>query len=47
MNGDTVGRGRLTGQLKLGMAGQVEVVTGEESVLELVFKKIQSRIRLK
>ena len=47
VNGDTVGRGPMTGQLKLGMAGQVELVTGEDSVLELVFKKIQSRIRLK
>lgn len=42
-----VGRGPLTGQLKLGMAGQVELVTGEDSVLELMFKKMRSRVRLK
>lgn len=45
--GDTVGRGPLTGQIKLGMAGQVELVTGEDSVLKLMFKKVRSRIRLK
>lgn len=47
VNSDTVGRGPMVGQVKLGMAGQVEVVTGEDSVLELLFKKITHRVRLK
>ncbi len=47
VNGDTVGRGSLAGQIKLGMAGQIEMVTGEECLLELFFKKINQSIRLK
>jgi multidrug resistance efflux pump len=46
VNGDAVGRGQSTGQIKLGMAGQVELVTGEECLLELLFKKIRHSIRL-
>jgi multidrug resistance efflux pump len=46
VNGDTVGRGDLVGQVKLGMAGQAEVVTGEESVLALLFKRIRQSVTL-
>ena len=47
VNGDTVGRGELAGKVKLGMACQAEIVTGEESVLELLFKKIRQAVSLK
>lgn len=47
VSGTAVGRGPMIGQLKLGMACQVELVTGEDSVLDLMFKKIRSRVRLK
>jgi multidrug efflux pump subunit AcrA (membrane-fusion protein) len=47
VDGDTVGRGGLTGQVKLGMAGQAEIVTGEESVLKLLFNKIRQTVSLK
>jgi multidrug resistance efflux pump len=46
MNGEMVGRGDLTGPVKLGMAGQAEIVTGEESVLELLVKKIRQSVSL-
>jgi multidrug resistance efflux pump len=46
VNGDAVGHGPGAGQIKLGMAGQVEIVTGEERLLDLVFKKIRHSIRL-
>jgi hypothetical protein len=46
MKGETVGRGGLVGQVKLGMAGQAEIVTGEESVLALLFKKIRQSVTL-
>jgi HlyD family secretion protein len=47
LDGETVGRGDLTGKVKLGMAGQAEIVTGEESVLTLLFKKIRRSVSLK
>jgi len=45
--GDAVGRGDLTGQVKLGMAGHAEIVTGEESLLKLLVNKIRQSISLK
>lgn len=47
MNSETVGREELTGQIKLGMAGLAEVVTDEESLLALFFKKIRQSVTLK
>jgi multidrug resistance efflux pump len=47
VNGETVGRGDLAGQVKLGMAGQAEIVTGEESLLMLLFTKVRQTVSLK
>jgi multidrug resistance efflux pump len=47
VDGETVGRGDLAGPVKLGMAGQAEIVTGEESLLKLLFKKIRQCVSLK
>jgi multidrug efflux pump subunit AcrA (membrane-fusion protein) len=44
--GDEVGRGDLRGQVKLGMAGQAEIVTGQESVLSLLIKRIRQSVSL-
>lgn len=44
--GDEVGRGELRGQLKLGMSGQAEIVTGRESLLALLVKKVRRTISL-
>ena len=43
---DEVGRGAYRGQVKLGMAGQAEIVTGRESLLSLLGKKIRQTISL-
>jgi multidrug efflux pump subunit AcrA (membrane-fusion protein) len=40
-------RGELVGALKLGMVGQVEIVTGEERLLHILAKKIRHTISLK
>jgi hypothetical protein len=47
VDGDTVGHGELVGKVKLGMAGQAEIVIGEESMLKLLLKKIRHTISLK
>jgi multidrug efflux pump subunit AcrA (membrane-fusion protein) len=41
-----IGRGALRGPVKLGMAGQVEIVTGQESLLWLLVKQVRQRISL-
>src|SRR5262249_26979235 len=41
-----IGRGELRGQIKLGMAGQVEVLTRRESLLALLVKRIRQTISL-
>lgn len=46
LEGDEVGRGELRGQVKLGMAGQAEIVTQRETVLHLLGKKVRQSIRL-
>jgi HlyD family secretion protein len=46
LDGDEVGRGELRGRVKLGMAGQVEVVTERESLLAILVKKIRRTISL-
>jgi multidrug efflux pump subunit AcrA (membrane-fusion protein) len=44
--GDAVGRGDLRGAVKLGMAGQVEIVTGQEGLLLLLVKRVRQTISL-
>ena len=44
--GDEVGRGDLRGRVKLGMAGQAEIVTSQESLLALLVKKLRQTISL-
>jgi multidrug efflux pump subunit AcrA (membrane-fusion protein) len=46
VSGDEVGRGDLRGRVKLGMSGQTEVVTGRESLLSLLVRKIRQSISL-
>jgi multidrug resistance efflux pump len=41
-----VGRGALCGAIKLGMGGQGEIVSGRESVLSLLLKKIRQSVSL-
>jgi multidrug efflux pump subunit AcrA (membrane-fusion protein) len=41
-----VGRGEFRGRVKLGMAGQVDIVTGGESLLSLLLKRIRQTISL-
>jgi HlyD family secretion protein len=43
---DEVGRGALRGQVKLGMTGQVEIVTGRQSLLILLARKLRQTISL-
>jgi multidrug resistance efflux pump len=43
---DELGRGRCHGRAKLGMAGVAEVVTGRESVLSLLMRRIRQTISL-
>jgi multidrug resistance efflux pump len=43
---DAVGRGELRGPIKLGMTGQAEIVTGQESLLFILVKKIRATISL-
>jgi multidrug efflux pump subunit AcrA (membrane-fusion protein) len=43
---EEVGRGEFRGQVKLGMAGQVDIVTGQESLLRLLVKRIRQTISL-
>jgi multidrug resistance efflux pump len=41
-----LGRGKLRGQVKLGMAGHAEIVSGQESLLALLVKQIRQTISL-
>jgi hypothetical protein len=43
---DEVRRGEWVGKVKLGMAGQVEIVTGQEPLLHILVKKIRHAISL-
>jgi hypothetical protein len=43
---DALGRGDLRGWVKLGMAGQAEIVTGQESLFVLFVKQIRQTISL-
>jgi hypothetical protein len=44
--GEEVGRGDLRGRVKLGMAGQAEIVPSQESLLALLMKKMRQTISL-
>jgi hypothetical protein len=44
--GDEVGRGEHRGVVKLGMQGTAEVVTGRESLLSLLARRIRQSISL-
>jgi multidrug resistance efflux pump len=46
LDGDELGHGEFRGRVKLGMAGQAEVVTGHETLLSLLVKKIRQTISL-
>jgi multidrug resistance efflux pump len=46
VEGDEVGRGEFRGRIKLGMSGQAEIVTGRESLLALLAKRIRRTISL-
>ena len=46
LEGDEVGRGEYRGKVKLGMGGQAEIVTGQETLLQLFLKKIRQSISL-
>jgi hemolysin D len=43
---DEVGRGALRGRVKLGLGGTAEIVTGRESVLAILVKRIRQAISL-
>ena len=43
---DLVGRGEFRGRVKLGMGGQADIVTGQESLLSLLVKRIRQTISL-
>ncbi len=47
LGGESPGRGDLTGRLRLGMEGRAEIVTGEDTVLALLFKRIRRSVSLK
>jgi multidrug resistance efflux pump len=46
MIGDVIGHGEFTGQIKLGMTGHAEVVTGEETILTIFTKRIRQAFSL-
>ena len=46
LEGEELGRGEFRGRVKLGMAGQAEIVTGQERLLTLLVKKICQTISL-
>jgi hemolysin D len=46
LKGDQVGRGELRGHIKLGLGGTAEIVTGHESVLAILVKRIRQTISL-
>ena len=46
LDGDEVGHGDFRGRVKLGMTGRAEIVTGKESVLALLVKKVRQTISL-
>jgi multidrug efflux pump subunit AcrA (membrane-fusion protein) len=47
LEGDQVGRGEFQEKVKLGMAGQADIVTGQESLLALLVQRIRNTISLR
>ena len=43
---DVVGRGDLRGRVKLGMSGQVEIITDRERLLKILVRRIRRTISL-
>ena len=46
LDAEEVGRGELRGRVKLGLGGTAEIVTGRETVLEILLKRIRQTISL-
>lgn len=46
LSGDELSQGQFTGKLKLGMAGRVEIVTDQESLLSLLVRRVRQSISL-
>ena len=46
VEGEEGGRGELRGRIKLGMAGQVEVITDRESLLSVLVRTVRQTISL-
>ena len=46
LTGDRIGQGEFKGVVKLGMAGQVEIITDRHTVLSILIKRIRSSISL-
>jgi hypothetical protein len=46
LDGDEVGHGDLRRAIKLGMGGSAEIVTGRESLLSILVRKIRHTISL-
>jgi HlyD family secretion protein len=46
LTGNELGHGEWRGQMKLGMAGQVDIVTGQECLLALLVQKLRQTISL-
>lgn len=46
LSGDHVAHGDLRGDIKLGMTGSAEIVTGQQSLLSILLKRIRSSISL-
>lgn len=44
LDGDEPGRGEFCGRVKLGMAGQADIVMGQERLLALLVRMIRQRI---
>jgi multidrug efflux pump subunit AcrA (membrane-fusion protein) len=46
VEGEEIGQGEYRGRVKLGMAGQADIVIGQESLLSLLLKKLRQTISL-
>jgi HlyD family type I secretion membrane fusion protein len=46
LSGERIGQGKFTGAVKLGMTGQVEIITDRRTVLTVLLRRIRSSISL-
>jgi hypothetical protein len=46
LGSNEVGRGEFHGRVKLGMSGQADVVTGRDSLLSLLLRRIRRTVSL-